>query len=165
MINTLTGQALQAWCRSNFLRKSIHSSAVFQKAQAGRYKVTPKRDRPLTYEMANPPHKIAHRKSWLSWNTSNLLDGLGAPEIAAEDMFIRKFMYGTWHGLFVSEVIIKRRHNIIIIVGIVQRTLMARKMYFLIGFTEDLLSNFLKCPVKLELQSVSEKEDVVFKYI
>lgn len=94
-----------------------------------------------------------------------MLDGLRAPEITTDDMFIRKFMYGTWHGIFVSEVIIKRRHNIIIVAGIIQQSVVPRKLYFLIGYTEELLSNFLKCPVKVEVQSVADKKDVVFKYI
>lgn len=46
----------------------IHVTAVDLKTSAGKYKITQKRDRPLTYEMANPPHFIAHRKSWNSWN-------------------------------------------------------------------------------------------------
>ncbi|KAJ8960465.1 hypothetical protein NQ318_013749 [Aromia moschata] len=56
--------------------------------------------------MANPPHQIAHRKSWNSWNTSNLQGGLRPSETAVEDQFIRKFMVGTWHRLFA-----KRDHN------------------------------------------------------
>ncbi|XP_013789675.1 28S ribosomal protein S24, mitochondrial-like [Limulus polyphemus] len=144
---------------------SFHTSAVCSKAQAGRYKVTKKRDRPLTYEQANKPHDIGHRKSWNSWNTSNLLDGLRPSETAIEDMFIRKFMSGTWHKLFLSEVIIKRRHNMIFIGGIVHQAIHARKMYFLLGYTEEILSYILKCPVKLELQTVSDRKDVVFKYI
>ncbi|XP_043492863.1 28S ribosomal protein S24, mitochondrial isoform X2 [Polistes fuscatus] len=51
------------------LRRCIHVSAVVNKVQSGRYKPTPKRTLRLTYEMANPPHFIAHRKSWNSWNT------------------------------------------------------------------------------------------------
>lgn len=47
----------------------FHTSPVSQKIQSGRYRITPKGDKPLTYEMANPPHYIAHRKSWNSWNT------------------------------------------------------------------------------------------------
>lgn len=50
-------------------QNTIHVSAACSKVQSGRYKVTRKRDRPLTYEMANPPHYIAHRKAWNSWNT------------------------------------------------------------------------------------------------
>ena len=37
-------------------------------------------------------------------------------------------------------------------------------MYFLIGYTEELLSYWLQCPVKLELQT-AKKNDVIFKYI
>ncbi|XP_044761902.1 28S ribosomal protein S24, mitochondrial [Coccinella septempunctata] len=143
----------------------IHTSSTLQKCQSGRYKKTLKNDFPLTYEMANPPHAIAHRKSWNSWNTTNLDGGLRASETAVEDVFIRKFMVGTWHALFVSEIIIKRQHNIIRIAGILRRSVSARKMYFLIGYTEELLSFWLQCPVKLELQTVNDKKDVVFKYI
>lgn len=80
-------------------------------------------------------------------------------------MFIRKFMTGTWHGLFASEVIIKRQHNIIRIAGVLSRNVSARKMYFLIGYTEELLSFWLQCPVKLEFQTVADRKDVIFKYI
>ncbi|KAK2586525.1 hypothetical protein KPH14_011417 [Odynerus spinipes] len=95
------------------LRRSVHVSAILNKVQSGRYKPTPKRTRPLTYEMANPPHYIAHRKSWNSWNTSNIKDGNRPSETALEDMFIRRFITGTWHHLFLSEIIIKRQHNMI----------------------------------------------------
>lgn len=37
--------------------------------QAARYKRSHKGNKPLTYEMAGPPHTIAHIKSWNSWNT------------------------------------------------------------------------------------------------
>nr|CAG4650621.1 EOG090X0I6M [Sida crystallina] len=145
--------------------RPFHASAVMCKVQAGRYKITPRRDRPLTYEMANPPHQIAHRKSWNSWDTSSLKDGLRPAEIAVDDVFIRKFMTGTWHNLFCTEIIIKRQHNLIRIAGIVQQSIPARRMYFLIGYTEELLSYWLQCPVKLELQTVERKESTVFKYI
>ncbi|KAJ8985373.1 hypothetical protein NQ317_008407 [Molorchus minor] len=92
-----------------------------------------RKDFPLTYEMANPPHQIAHRKTWNSWNTTNLQGGLRPSETAVEDQFIRKFMVGTWHRL--------------------------------LRYTEELLSFWLQCPVKLELQSVANKKDVIFKYI
>ncbi|KAI8046449.1 hypothetical protein M5D96_002658 [Drosophila gunungcola] len=53
-------------------RSSIHTSAVCCRVQSGRYRITTKRNRALTYEMANPPHFIGHRKSWNSWNTCEL---------------------------------------------------------------------------------------------
>lgn len=37
--------------------------------QAARYKRSLKGNKPLTYEMAGPPHTIAHIKGWNSWNT------------------------------------------------------------------------------------------------
>nr|CAH0109372.1 unnamed protein product [Daphnia galeata] len=145
--------------------RQFHASAACCKVQSGRYKITPKRDRPLTYEMANPPHFIAHRKSWNSWDTTTLLDGQRAAETAVEDVFIRRFVTGTWHDQFCSEIIIKRQHNLIRIAGIIKQGLAVRKMYFLIGYTEELLSNWLQCPVKLELQTVENKESTIFKYI
>lgn len=145
--------------------RTISLSAVCAKSQAGRYRITPKKDFPLTYEMANPPHQIAHRKSWNSWNTTNIEGGLRPSETAIEDVFIRKFMTGTWQGLIVSEIIIKRQHNIIRIASIITQSINARKMYFLLGYTEELLSFWLQCPVKLELQTVTSRKDVIFKYI
>ncbi|XP_023217086.1 28S ribosomal protein S24, mitochondrial-like [Centruroides sculpturatus] len=150
------------WLRPN---RSIHLTAALEKTQAGKYKVSLNHDKPLTYEQANAPHRIGHRKAWNSWNTSCLLDGPRASETAVEDIFIRKFMFGTWHRLFLSEVIIKRRHNMIFIGGLIKQALIPRKIYFLIGYTEEILSYILKCPVKLELQSVENPKDVIFKYI
>ncbi|GLG99431.1 28S ribosomal protein S24, mitochondrial [Gryllus bimaculatus] len=147
------------------LVRSFHVTPACQKVQAGRYRITTKRNKPLTYEMSNPPHQIAHRKSWNSWNTANILGGVRPAETTIEDLFIRKFMTGTWHNLFLSEVIIKRQHNMIRIAGLVKQAISARKMYFLIGFTEEILSCWLQCPVKLELQTVEDPKDAIFKYI
>nr|CAG4638161.1 EOG090X0I6M [Chydorus sphaericus] len=147
------------------LVRQFHASSVCCRVQSGRYKITPKKDRPLTYEMANPPYLIAHRKSWNSWDTSTLHEGLRASETAIEDIFIRRFMNGTWHDLFCSEIIIKRQHNIIRIAGLVRQSTPARKMYFLIGYSEELLSNWLQCPVKLELQTIEKREQTYFKFI
>lgn len=88
-----------------------------------------------------------------------------AAETAAEDVFIRRFITGTWHDLFCSEIIIKRQHNLIRIAGLVRQGIQARKMYFLIGYTEELLSNWLQCPIKLELQTIENKEQTYFKWI
>ncbi|KAI5748834.1 hypothetical protein M8J76_002337 [Diaphorina citri] len=149
-----------------FVIRGISTSATLLKhVQAARYKTSKKGDKPLTYEMSGPPHTIAHIKSWNSWNTCNMLDGLRPSETAVEDEFIRRFLRGTWHNLFLSEIIIKRQHNIIRIGGIVERAIHPRKIYFLIGYTEELLSFWLQCPVKLELQTVESKKDVVFRYI
>lgn len=49
--------------------RTVHTTSVCAKIQAGRYRPSPKGDFPLTYEMAQPPEYIAHRKSWNSWNT------------------------------------------------------------------------------------------------
>lgn len=54
---------------SPVLASQLHTSAPLCRVVSGKYRITKKRDKPLTYEMANPPHYIAHRKSWNSWNT------------------------------------------------------------------------------------------------
>jgi len=115
--------------------------------------------------MANKPDQIGHRKGWNSWNTSVVKGGVRIAETTLEDFTIRKFMEGTWHRLFLSNIIIKRRGNMIVVSGLVIQSLLPRKMYFLIGYTEEILSYLLKCPVKLELQTVSDRKSVIFKYI
>ncbi len=74
-----------------------------------------------------------------------------------ENELYRKFL--------MFQIIIKRIHNTIRIAGIIQGKIMPSKIYFLTGYSEELLSNFLKCPVKLEFQSVTERKDVVYRYI
>jgi small subunit ribosomal protein S24 len=95
----------------------------------------------------------------------NLQGGKDAHTMLLQDAFIRKFLRGTWHDLFVSEIIVKRQHNMIRVAGIVRRGIIQRKMYFLIGYCEELLSYWLQCPVKMEIQTVADKKDVIFKYI
>lgn len=97
--------------------------------------------------------------------TATLKDALRPSQTAIEDVFLRKFITGTWHGLVCSEVIIKRQHNAIRIAAIIRQAIPPRKMYFLIGYTEELLSYWMQCPVTMELQTVADKKDVVFKYI
>jgi Mitochondrial ribosome subunit S24 len=58
-----------AFLKDIFAQKMIHTSAADCRKSAGRYRPTIRQDKPLTYEMANPPHQIAHRKGWNTWNT------------------------------------------------------------------------------------------------
>jgi small subunit ribosomal protein S24 len=76
-------------------------------------------------------------------------------------------MHGTFPQLLSSQVIIKRRYNMIYIGALVLRSwaIQPRKIYFLVGYTEELLSCLLSCPVKLEIQTVQIKQDVAFRYI
>lgn len=97
--------------------------------------------------------------------TANLAGGLRTSETSIEDMFIRKFITGTFSRMVLSEIIIKRQFNHIRIAAIVRRALPPRKFYFLIGYTEELLANWLQCPVTLELQTTQSEKDVIFKYI
>ena len=134
------------------------------KATAGRYKRTRRLTLPLTYEDLYPPSKLFVTKNFNSFNTSNLKDGLRLPETLVEDQFIRRFMFGTWHSMFLTKVVIKRRANIIIIAGLLSRRVAPTKIYFLTGYTEEILGHLLKCPIKLELQTVENPNDVIVKY-
>ncbi|KAG2469056.1 RT24A protein, partial [Polypterus senegalus] len=126
--------------------------------QAGRVRVG-KGNKPVTYEQALPPHYIGHRKGWLTQNTSNLDNEHGAAERIIEDVFIRKFIFGTFHNCLANEIVIKRRGNVIIICAFFLQNLSPQKYYFLIGYTETLLSHFYKCPVKMEVQTLQDKDE------
>lgn len=80
-------------------------------------------------------------------------------------MLVRKFISGTFHGHVASEVIIKRQFNHMRIAFLLRRNIFPQKAYFLIGYTEEMLANWLQCPVTLEIQSIEKMEDTIFKYI
>uniref|UniRef100_A0AAA9TSR5 Mitochondrial ribosomal protein S24 n=1 Tax=Bos taurus TaxID=9913 RepID=A0AAA9TSR5_BOVIN len=86
-----------------------------------------------------------------------------AAERTVEDVFLRKFMLGTFPGCLADQLILKRRANQVEICALVLRQLPAHKFYFLVGYSETLLSHFYKCPVRLHLQTVPSK--VVYKFI
>ncbi|XP_043839010.1 28S ribosomal protein S24, mitochondrial [Dromiciops gliroides] len=140
----------------------IHTTAVCCKNRAARVRVG-KGDKPVTYEQAHPPHFIAHRKGWLSLHTSNLDGEEGAAERTVEDVFLRRFLYGTFPGCLADQVVIKRRANQLVICLLLLQRMPPSKMYFLVGYSEALLSTFYKCPVTLCLQTVAHKP--VYKHI
>ena len=70
-----------------------------------------------------------------------------------DDIMIRKLVEGVMHEYLVSEIVIKRRANCINIVFLVPPVVNLPKFYFLVGFTETLLTEMLECVVKLECQS------------
>ncbi|XP_064601558.1 small ribosomal subunit protein uS3m-like [Liolophura sinensis] len=146
------------------IREFSTTGVLMKNRRAGQPKTTINKTLPMTYEQSQPPYKIGVTKSWNSWNTSTLHEEGRQKDTVVEDIFIRKFVTGTWHKLFLSEVIIKRQHNLVILAGLVHQGIAARKMYFLWGYTEEMLAQLLKCPVKLEIQTVKNKEDVIFKY-
>ncbi|XP_061603914.1 small ribosomal subunit protein uS3m [Phyllopteryx taeniolatus] len=142
--------------------RALHVTAVCCKNRAARIRVG-KGDRPVTYEQVLKPHHIGHRKGWLSQHTSNLKGEDGAAERTVEDAFVRRLMFGTFHGCLANEVVIKRRGNLLIVCALVLQKLPPQKFYFLIGYAESLLSHFYKCPVKLDVQTLQEKQ--VYKYL
>lgn len=95
--------------------------------------------------------------------SGNLKGEGGAAERTVEDVFIRRFMFGTFHGCLVNELVIKRRGNLLVVCALMLQRLQPHKFYFLIGYTESLLSHLYKCPVKLEVQTVKDK--AVYKYL
>ncbi|XP_077354271.1 small ribosomal subunit protein uS3m [Festucalex cinctus] len=142
--------------------RALHVSAVCCKNRAARIRVG-KGDRPVTYEQALKPHHIGHHKGWLSQHTSNLKGEAGAAERAVEDAFVRRLMFGTFHGCLANDVVIKRRGNVLTVCALVLRKMPPHKFYFLIGYAESLLAHFYKCPVKLDVQTLQEKQ--VYKYL
>lgn len=96
---------------------------------------------------------------------ANLEDGLRPKQTAVEDIYIRKFITGTFPTLICSEIIIKRQFNHIRIAFLLRRGIQPAKVYFLIGYAQELLANFLQCPITLEIQTVERQQDVIFKYI
>lgn len=93
----------------------------------------------------------------------NLKGEEGAAERTTEDVFIRRFMYGTFHNCLANEIVIKRRGNTITVCALMLQKFVPHKFYFLIGYSEWLLSYFYKCPVKLEVQTMVDK--AVYKYL
>ncbi|XP_041087964.1 28S ribosomal protein S24, mitochondrial [Polyodon spathula] len=163
-LNLLSGAlsrcAAQPWYGPGY--RGFQTSTVCLKNRAARVRVG-KGDRPVTYEQAHPPHFIAHRKGWLSQHSSNLDGEEGAAERTVEDVFIRKFIFGTFHGCLANDVVIKRRGNALTVCAVFLQRLPPQKFYFLLGYSETLLSHFYKCPVKLEVQTLDER--VPYKYL
>lgn len=143
----------------------IHLTSVLERKKAGRWKVSVKHDKPITYELYNRPDMIGVRKSWWSFNTSGLLDAPRKAATAQEDILMRKFIHGTWPKLVASDLVIKRTGNQIVISFMATRGIRPSSMYFLVGYTEEVLSYILKSVVKLELQTVSHQNDLTYKYV
>lgn len=86
-------------------------------------------------------------------------------EVVIEDQFIRKFILGTWYKVWLSEVVIKRRHNEVLVCGIVCPLPSMSAVYFLMGYTEELLSHLLKYNVKVQVQCVPSRRHVIHKHV
>ncbi|VDP37736.1 unnamed protein product, partial [Schistosoma mattheei] len=62
-------------------------------------------------------------------------------------------------------VIIKRQCNVIRVAFLLLKRISPGETSFLIGYTEEMLSLILRCVVKLEVQLVISKNDVIFRYV
>lgn len=145
--------------------RPISTSAILNKRKAGRYHTTNNRSLGLTYEQSFKPDMIGVRKGWTSHNSSNLWEGLRRSETLVEDILIRKIVNGFWPQLVMGDVVIKRRANMVYLAFFIASRLKPEKVYFLAGFTEQILSYLLKCPVKLEVQSGTHPKSMIIKYI
>ena len=143
----------------------ISTTAVLNKRKAGRYKTTKTRTFGLTYEQSFKPDMIGVTKSWTSFNSANLWEGLRRGETLVEDILIRKIITGFWPQFVVGDIIIKRRANVIFIAFFVNVKVSREKIYFLAGFTEQILGYLLKCPIKIELETSTGPKSLIVKYI
>ena len=72
-----------------------------------------------------------------------------------DDVMIRKFIVGTFYELLVSDVVIKRTLNqITISIFVNAKGTTVHKVYFLLAFSERLLSHMFGCVVKMEIMSI-----------
>jgi len=148
----------------------ISTTPCLAKNRAGKHRSTVDHSRMVTYEMAQKPHHIGSRKSWLSWHTQNLEEFRQQQGVTvAQDEIIRRFIRGFFYDhqtIDGSEIIIKRRGNVAYIAGFLRhsRRLDIRRIYWLFGFVEEFLSLTLKQPVKLELQFVTKEEDLAYNH-
>ncbi|CAH8528914.1 unnamed protein product [Schistosoma rodhaini] len=149
------------------INQKIHTgNTIFKNTRAGVVRRTRDQSHPLTYEQAKKPHQIGLMKSWNSWNTSNLEgEDRYTSEVTLHDQFIRTFINGTFPLLVQSEVIIKRQCNVIRVAFLLLKRISPGEVSFLIGYTEEMLSLILRCVVKLEVQMVISKNDVIFRYV
>merc|ERR1712203_1133429 len=95
------------------INREFQTSCVMQKISVGRYKVTKDKSNPLTYEQSVKPEWIGFRKGGHSHNTGQLEGtflkkeeiGQDLPhKLLIEDLFIRKFIVGTFPNQLGSEV-------------------------------------------------------------
>ena len=78
-----------------------------------------------------------------------------AHERFIDDVMIRKFIEGTFYEMLVSNIVVKRQLNQIkISIFVNAKGTTVHKVYFLVGFTERLLTHLLGCIVKMEVMSV-----------
>ncbi|CAH8499414.1 unnamed protein product [Heterobilharzia americana] len=86
--------------------QKIHTgNVVFKNSKAGVIRRTRDCSQPQNYEQTKKPHQIGVMKSWNSWNTSNLEgENRYTAEVTLHDLFIRKFINGTFPLMVSSEV-------------------------------------------------------------
>ena len=99
---------------------------------------------------------------------ANLKGEKGSSQVIFEDIFIRKFLEGTFPLFYETKtpIIIRRRQNLIDISMMLSESTVFNsfrekgipRVHFLVTYSEELLSRFLKCPVKLDIQCVDLKK-------
>lgn len=59
--------------------------------------------------------------------------------------FVRRFLFGTFNNCLANEIVIKRRGNMLVGCTLMLQKFPSQKFYFLIGYTETLLSLQVSC--------------------
>ncbi|KAM7540248.1 hypothetical protein Aperf_G00000042605 [Anoplocephala perfoliata] len=149
------------------LRRPICTSSCLSKnTRSGVIRRTRNMSEALTYEQSKKPHQIAVLKSWNSWNTSNIhSEDHYTGVLTYQDFLIRLFIRGTFPTYVLSEIIIKRKFNEVFICFNLLNRISSNEFYFLVGYSEQMLSYLLRCPVKVEPRMILNPKDVIFRYI
>ena len=101
--------------------------------------------------------KLMSKDSISVFISGSLRGSLWAHERFMDDVMIRKFIEGTFYEMLMSDVVIKRRMNqIVISIFVNAKGTMVHKIYFLVGFSEKLLEQLLGCLVKMEVMSTPD---------
>ncbi|KAF8355493.1 hypothetical protein PRIPAC_97116 [Pristionchus pacificus] len=100
------------------------------------------------------PHHIGVRKSWLTWHSQNL-EGFrqSQPLVVAQDEIVRRFIRGFFP------------QNLVVCSNEYSNRLDIRRIYWMLGFAGEFLSQLLKQPVKLELAFVESEKDCAYNFI
>merc|ERR1739838_944868 len=146
------------------VQRMISTTPVQHHICAGRTERSKFLNKPMTYEQSFLPEEIGEHKGLLSHHTGNLHGEKNAFQMFYEDQFIRKFIYGTFYRLTAGDnIVVKRRFNIINVTMFTNEHARKGQVCFLKGYSEELLSAFLKCIVKIHIHECSA-DDMIYRY-
>ena len=91
----------------------------------------------------------------LQLSAGSLAGSYWAADRLADDIMIRKFVEGVFYNQLSSDIVIKRKNNLINIVFLISELEESdlTKFYFKVGFSEKLLTELFSCVVTLDAQT------------